>query len=37
MSKPTVIRPNLTPEEREKQLEEVKAAMVAFWREKNRR
>lgn len=27
----TVIRPNLTEEEREKRIEAVKAAMVQFW------
>lgn len=27
----TVIRPDLTPEEREKRMEEVKRCMVAFW------
>ena len=36
MPKPiiTVIRPNLTPAEREKRLDAIKAAMVDFWREK---
>lgn len=26
-----VIRPNITPEEREKRMEEVKRCLVAFW------
>jgi hypothetical protein len=35
--KVTVIRPNLTEEEREKRIEEVKAAMVKFHLAKMRR
>lgn len=39
MPKPiiTVIRPNLSREEREKRLAEIKAAMVAFWQAKETR
>lgn len=32
----TVIRPNITEEEREKRIEAVKAAMVNFWTAKIR-
>jgi hypothetical protein len=33
MSEPnvTVIRPDLTPEEREERMEEVKRCLIAFW------
>ena len=39
MPKPiiTVIRPNLTADEREKQIDAIKAAMVEFWRAKEAR
>lgn len=39
MPKPiiTVIRPELTAEEREKRMEAVKVAMVAFWQARERK